>query len=253
MSTMTGSITVPGLQPGECQVWWAGAAAGHGELLPLLDAGERARWSRFRRDADRARFLAAHALARRVLAVHAGMPAAELGFATLCRRCGATDHGKPRLVAAGGIEFSLSHSGERVVLALARGVVLGVDVERLKPERDAAALTAAVLSAAEQRVVAALPPARRALALLRYWTRKEALLKATGDGLAIEPARLTVTAPDAPPALVAWEAASPPETDAYLVDLSPGPGHVASLAMLGRRLAVAERDATGLLEAGSGG
>jgi 4'-phosphopantetheinyl transferase len=106
-----------------------------------------------------------------------------------------------------------------------------------------------MLSAAEQPAVAALPAAARGGAVLRYWTRKEALLKATGVGLAVAPAALTVTPPDAAPALVAWEAAPPLDAAAHLFDLSPGPGHIASLAILGPRLAVVERDGDGLLAA----
>jgi 4'-phosphopantetheinyl transferase len=248
MSGMAGSATVPSLRAGECQIWWARPVAEHGALLALLDAGERGRWSRFHRDEDRARYLAAHALARIVLAGHLGASAAGLGFATVCGQCGGTDHGKPQLRAAGGIAFSLSHSGERVVLAVARDAAVGVDVERLNARRDVAGLIPAVLSAAEQHTIA-VPAAAGALALLRYWTRKEALLKATGHGLAIAPATITVTPPDAPPALVAWTAAPPLEADAHLFDLNPGPGHVASLAVLGPRLAVVERDAQGLLAA----
>ncbi|HWG80304.1 MAG TPA: 4'-phosphopantetheinyl transferase superfamily protein [Stellaceae bacterium] len=249
-SAMAASAVVPPLRAGECQVWWARPAAGRRSLLALLDAGERGRCARFHRDADRARYLAAHALARLVLAGHLGIPAPALSFRATCRQCGASDHGKPRLrIAGAGLEFSLSHSGARVVLAVARDAPVGVDVERLNAERDFAALVPAVLSAAEQPAVAALPAAERAGAVLRYWTRKEALLKATGDGLGVAPAALTVTPPDVPPALVAWEAAPPLDAAAHLFDLSPGPGHVASLAVLGPRLAVVERDGDPLLAA----
>ena len=233
-------------------MWWA-RPAGARELLALLDSGERGRCARFDRDDDRSRYLAAHALARLVLAGHLGIPAPTLAFEATCRQCGASDHGKPRLGAAGtGVEFSLSHSGARVVLAVARDVAVGVDVERLNRQRDFAALAPAVLSGAEQLAVAALPDAERAAAVLRYWTRKEALLKATGDGLGVAPTALTVTPPDAAPALVAWEAAAPLNVAPHLVDLSPGPGHVASLAMLGRRLAIVERDGDELLATSAG-
>jgi 4'-phosphopantetheinyl transferase len=251
MSGMTmASVTIPPLQAGECQVWWARPATGARELPALLDQGERGRCARFQRDEDRARYLAAHALARLVLAAHLGVPAPALAFEAVCRQCGASDHGKPRLGAAGrGVEFSLSHSGGRVVLAVARDAAVGVDVERLDASRDFAALMPAMLSVAEQRTVAALPDAEHAGAMLRYWTRKEALLKATGDGLRVAPASLTVTPPDAPPALVAWDVTPALGAAAHLFDLSPGPGHVASLAILGPRLAVVERDGDGLLGA----
>src|SRR5258708_22333818 len=127
-----GSATVPSLRAGECQVWWARPAAGHSELLSLLDAGEHARWSRFRRDEDRARYLVAHALARLVLAAHLRTPAAKLGFAAVCRQCGGTDHGKPRLRAAGHTEFPPAQSGQRVGLSRARARALGCGVERLQ-------------------------------------------------------------------------------------------------------------------------
>ena len=243
------SVTVPPLRAGECQVWWA-RPAGTRELLALLDSGERCRCARFDRDDDRARYLAAHALARLVLAAHLGIPAPAITFQATCRQCGASDHGKPRLgIAGAGLDFSLAHSGARVALAVARDAAVGVDVERLNARRDFAALVPAVLSAAEQSAVAALPDGARAAAVLRYWTRKEALLKASGDGLRVAPAALTVTAPDAPPALVAWEAAAPLDAAAHLFDLSPGPGHVASLAILGPRLGVVERDGDELLAA----
>ena len=249
---VTASVTVPPLRAGECQVWWA-RPAGTRELLALLDAGERRRCARFDRDEDRARYLAAHALARLVLAGHLGIPAPALTFEATCRRCGASDHGKPRLgVAGGGLEFSLAHSGAHVVLAVARDAAVGVDVERLTTQRDFAALAPAVLSAAERPAVAALPDAEHPAAVLRYWTRKEALLKATGDGLGIAPTALTVTPPDAAPALVAWQAAAPLNVAAHLFDLGPGPGHVASLAILGPRLAIVERDGDELLAASIG-
>ena len=58
-----------------------------------------------------------------------------------------------------------------------------------------------------------------------------------------------MTPPDAPPELVAWETTPPLGAAAHLFDLSPGPGHVASLAILGPRLAVVERDGEGMLAA----
>lgn len=239
--------SAPPLRAGECHVWWASPAAAGAPLVALLDAAERERWSRFRRDEDRARYLVAHALKRIVLAGYLGVPPGALAFAARCPRCGGA-HGKPRLGEPyGALEFSLSHSGDRVALAVARGVPVGVDVERLAPERDRGSLAAAVLSAAEQETMAALPQARRGAALLRYWTRKEALLKATGDGLAVAPTSLTVSAPEAAPALLAWAAEPPLGARVALFDLDPGPRHIASLAVLGACVAIAERDAGDLL------
>jgi 4'-phosphopantetheinyl transferase len=238
---------VPPLQVGECQVWWASPVAARAQLVDLLDDRERARWARFRWEPARGLYLAAHALARIVLAAHLGVPPHEVRFSTVCRHCGGP-HGKPRLRdQTAAIELSISHSGERVVLAVARSALVGVDVEHVVPQRVGSSLTRAVLSDPEQEVLAQLPATDRAAALLRYWTRKEALLKATGDGLAVSPASVTVTAPTEAPELISWTAQPPLDTPVHLDDLNPGIGHVACLAVLGRRLAVVERDANEML------
>lgn len=244
------AMVVPLLGERECQVWWARPSAALPVLLDLLDEGERARWSRFLREEDKARYLVSHAMLRLVLAAHSGIPPRDIRFSTICRYCGQS-HGKPELAEGdGGLQFSLSHSGEQAVVAVCRAVPLGIDVEQAKPERDRVPLIPTVLSEAERRAIEALPRDRQDLAFLRYWTRKEALLKATGHGLAIPLTSLTVTAHDAAPELVSWTAEPPLEAPVHFVDLAAAaPDHFASLAMLGGRLDVVERDAAALFAA----
>ena len=243
------ATTVPPLRAGECQVWWASRTVAAPPLRDVLDARERERWSRFMREDDKALYLVAHAMLRRVLAAHSGVATPALHFSTICRFCGET-HGKPRLEdGAGALEFSLSHSGLHAVLAVCRTVPLGIDVEQVKPERDRTRLIEGVLSELERRAIEALPAEGQGLAFLRDWTRKEALLKATGHGLAIPLKSVTVSPPDAAPALLAWTAEPPLEAPAQLLDLAARPGHLAALAMLGERLDVVERDAAPLLAA----
>jgi 4'-phosphopantetheinyl transferase len=239
---------IPPLPADECHVWWASPQAAAPHLLPLLSQAEHTRMNRFGQDADRARYLVARALARTVLSAHLGIPPREITFSTVCRHCGGP-HGKPAVAGASKpVELSISHSGERVVLAVARDVPLGVDVERLESRVNPAGLIKRTLSGPERDLLATVPEADRTVAFLTYWTRKEALLKATGHGLAISPAHLTLTAPDVPPALLSWDARSPLEAPARLYDLSPGPGHLAALATLGgAELRVVERDAHALL------
>jgi len=232
------------LSEGVCQVWWADAVEPRDDLLDLLDERERASWARLRRPPDRALYLTAHALARLVLAEPLGMAPGEIRFSVTCRRC-AGEHGKPRVVAPVPVELSLSHSGRRAVVAVALGVPIGVDVE-VEALRGSDVPRIA-LSPAERAVLDRLPEAARAPGFLRYWTRKEALVKATGDGLMVELARVTVSGPDSPPALLAWPEEPPLPAPAHLVDLDPGPGYAASLASLGRPLRVVEGDATALL------
>ena len=108
------------------------------------------------------------------------------------------------------VEHSVAHSGDLVAVAVARTPV-GVDVEQLdgRPhplggDGDPEALARLVLSAAERAALAAVPPAGRARAFLVAWTRKEAVTKATGDGLRAAFSDVVVAADAGPPRLVSW-------------------------------------------------
>jgi 4'-phosphopantetheinyl transferase len=240
--------------PVECDVWWAGPGLADPGLLELLDAHERARHARFRAAADRDRYVVAHALVRLVVGAAAGVPPAGVEFALRCRGCErGTDprpepHGKPYPVgAAAGVQVSLSHSGERVVVALARGVEVGVDVETVADARDIEGLAGFALTAAERADLEALPVADRTGAFFGYWARKEALLKATGDGLSGGLGNVAVNAPDAPARVTAWNLPDAPP-HVRLTDLDAGPGYRAALAALtDAPLSVTARDAAALL------
>jgi 4'-phosphopantetheinyl transferase len=215
--------------------------------VELLDVRERTRWAQFRRPQDRALYLTAHALARLAIAGPVGLAPREIRFSVTCRRCGGP-HGKPRVDGPEAVELSISHSGERAVVAVARDVAVGVDVEVVAMRHPDVPRIA--LSPPERAVLDRLPEADRVPAFLRYWTRKEALLKATGDGLMVQLDQVTVSGPDEPPALLSWPGQSLPGV-LHLVDLEPGPGYAASLASLGTALTVVERDASDLLASGA--
>ncbi|MEN3303122.1 4'-phosphopantetheinyl transferase superfamily protein [Pseudonocardia sp.] len=212
----------------ECDVWWArpidpeGAAA----LVSLLDDHESARLRAFRKAIDRGRYLAAHALARIVLGEHVGADPAALTLDRTCR-CG-KPHGKPHL-AGGGPEFSLTHSGERVGVAVSADGPVGLDVEQLRPLPDLDGLAGHALSPAELR---AHPPADPA-AFLTTWTRKEALLKATGEGLSSPMSSITLSPADGPAAVREWTGGDAPDGPFWLVDLLPDPEHPGALAGFG--------------------
>ncbi len=139
-----------------------------------LSAGERERAARFHFDSDRQRFLASHVALRRILARYLGRPAAVLEFEI-------APLGKPQI--EGPVRFNMSHAGELALFAVARREV-GVDVERLRPQIDVAALAARFLPAEEAREIAGVEGEDRKRAFLRFWTRREAWLKARGIGLA---------------------------------------------------------------------
>jgi 4'-phosphopantetheinyl transferase len=203
---------------GGTAVWWARpvAPADAGRLADLLDAHEHARLDRFRRAADRARYLAAHALTRLVLGAATGQEAAALEFDRTCR-CG-QQHGKPAL--PGGPGFSLTHAGGLVGVAVHAGPV-GLDVEEVRALTDLPALAAHVCSPAET----AADPA----SFFVLWTRKEALLKATGAGLSSPMAAITL----GPSGVAEWTGDGAPAEPVWLRDLDPGPGYRAAIAGLG--------------------
>jgi 4'-phosphopantetheinyl transferase len=101
-----------------------------------------------------------------------------------CTICGG-DHGKPRVADRPDIAFSLSHSGDRILCAFARGVDVGVDVERVDAAADWAGPARRTLSRRERAELDALPADCRARRFYVLWTRKEALAKATGHGIVL--------------------------------------------------------------------
>jgi 4'-phosphopantetheinyl transferase len=105
-----------------------------------------------------------------------------------------------------------------------------------------------VLSAAERAVLSAVPPADRARAFLVAWTRKEAVTKATGDGLRAAFTDVVVAADAGPPRLLSWPYPRSVHSVA-LLDLDVDAGYVAALAVIGRCDAVRARDGTALLAA----
>jgi 4'-phosphopantetheinyl transferase len=224
--------TVPELPDGECQVWWAVPAEARGWHAGLLAPDELQRRERLLRPADRHRMTVAYALARLVLAAHLGTDPEGIRFERTCLHC-AGPHGKPQITGS-ELRFSLSHSGDRVAFAVTRGVEVGVDVEELRPTLDLDGLADTVLAEKEASELAGMAADARLRAFLTYWTRKEAVLKATGEGLQVPLNALTVTGLDAPPQLAAWIGRPGASARFQLHDLTPGDGYLAALAALDR-------------------
>ncbi|MCD0448235.1 4'-phosphopantetheinyl transferase superfamily protein [Actinocorallia sp. API 0066] len=187
---------------GEVRVWWAVA---DGPARPPPDPVERRRYDALRSPEARRTFALGCALLRAVAAEHLGCAPGAVPLDRRCAGCGGP-HGKPRVVGAPWLGLSLSHDGPRAVCAVARDLALGVDLES---GDGSARLARRILSADEAASYRRCPPARRPEAIRAYWTRKEAVLKATGDGLRTPMRALTVSAPDRDPELLAWHGRSP--------------------------------------------
>ena len=172
----------PALTDREVQVWWAElrpSAERLRELAAMLTPDERDRAARFHFPEHRERFIAGRGLLRELLGRILGRPAAGLRFTQV-------PHGKPRLAgedATAGLHFNLSHSGDRVLYAVARREV-GVDLEGLERNVTYAGVAERVCTPREWTAFQALPTEQVCEAFFVCWTRKEAIAKALGAGLA---------------------------------------------------------------------
>lgn len=146
----------------------------------LVSEEERARAARFRRAVHGARWLAARAALRDALGGHAGCAPRALRFAH-------GEHGKPALASPDvPLHFNVSHSGAIALIAVTTLAPIGVDVELEKPLSDWRAVAARFFSEAERAQLAAMTAAGRQHGFYRCWTRKEAIIKATGAGLSAD-------------------------------------------------------------------
>jgi 4'-phosphopantetheinyl transferase len=133
----------------------------------------------------RKRSLAGHVALRLLLGELTGCAPESLRFERRCGHCGGSGHGKPRLAGDTGLDFSLSHSGGLVLIAAARGLRVGADVERVRSRTDVLAIARGSLSPRERRAVESpATDAAQREAFFRCWTRKEAYLKGLAVGLA---------------------------------------------------------------------
>ena len=142
-------------------------------LYDHLDAGERARAARYCVPVVRRRFVAARGILRELLGAHLGTHPAQVRFAP-------NAWGKPEL--AEGPHFNLAHSGDLVLYAVTEREV-GIDVERVRPLENPEGLAKRFFSSTESEALQALPPTLRFKAFLITWVRKEAYVKARGEGL----------------------------------------------------------------------
>lgn len=181
------------------------------DLVGLLDEPARVRAAAIRNPRLRDAHVTAQALLRVVMASRVGLLPADVVVDRTCGRCGG-DHGKPRVVGT-DLDLSLTHAAGMVLLAVSPGprLQVGVDAEPRPglpaiPDTEAdEVLAREVLGPEEQEEWRALPPEERGPALTRWWTRKEAVLKAHGLGLAVPPRSVRVSPPGEPPRLLAWD------------------------------------------------
>jgi 4'-phosphopantetheinyl transferase len=199
-------------------------------LAALLCPDERERAARFHFARHRDRFIAARGLLRCVLAAYLGQAPERIAL-----RLGS--RGKPALApqfASARLHFNVSHSQGLALIALARGREVGVDVEFMKPMAEAEQIAERFFSPREVKTLLALPEAERPAAFFACWTRKEAYIKATGEGLARSLDSFDVSFGAGRPARLERVLDDPLEAARWsLVELDPAPGYAAALAVAG--------------------
>jgi 4'-phosphopantetheinyl transferase len=170
-------------------------------------------------------------LAHRLIAMQGlaslGFPRGEAQVVNHCGSCGSSSHGRPVLVGCSkgsDVHVSVSYAADMTTVALTEVGPVGVDVER----RGAASSTGfdAVVRHTDE------PPTDHHGSTVT-WVRKESLLKATGQGLRVDPRQIRLTEPDQPPELITWEASSRPAGRVWMFDVEITPEHVAAVTVLG--------------------
>lgn len=145
-------------------------------LRPSLSSDEKARADRFHFDRHRRRFIVGRAVLRHLLASATGTPPERVAFDY-------GEHGKPALRDHEELPFNLSNSSELAAIAVGGDQPLGVDVEKIRPMDDGRAIAERFFSASEVAAFERLAQDDRDTGFFRCWTRKEAYIKAIGDGL----------------------------------------------------------------------
>jgi 4'-phosphopantetheinyl transferase len=190
----------------------------------LLSDAERQRARRFAFNRHRRRFIVGRARLRQLLAASLGVrpEAVDVQYGA---------HGKPALANSNSdLRFNMSHSGDVAVYAFSRGAEIGIDVEAVRPMNDATDLAARFFSRRENEAFLALDPRDRELGFFNCWTRKEAFVKALGDGLSHPLDRFDVSlAPDEPAKILRVEDTPGDHCGWRMESFSPAPGYVAAV------------------------
>ena len=200
------------------------------ELARTLAGDERARAERFHFDRDRTRFIVGRGVLRTILGRYLGIEPARLRFCY-------GPHGKPALAVSPGtprLDFSVSHSQALAVYAVTWERRIGIDLEFIRPIADAEQIAERFFSPHEHAVFRRLAPKERQVGFFNCWTRKEAYIKATGDGLAQPLDRFDVSlAPGDQARLLSIDGDPRRASRWYLQELVPAAGYLAALAVEG--------------------
>jgi 4'-phosphopantetheinyl transferase len=199
-------------------------------MARLLSKQEQETAARFVRPVDRERFIVAHGILRSLLGNYLAVAPESVEFAT-------NAFGKPDLVQAGvssALKFNLAHSGNVVLYALTVQRQVGVDVEEIRADIDAMEIAESQFAAEEIEELQRMDKVGRLSSFFRCWTRKEAYVKARGEGLSLALNKFAVPIVDTSSLQLSWaEGNSEPSKIWTLFNLDPSPGYAAAAVIEG--------------------
>lgn len=227
----------------EVHVWRADLNQGVATVracYEILQPDERQRADRFHFARDREHFVIARGVLRQILGGYLGSAPEQIRFTY-------NQYGKPALADGEGeregegerddlLSFNVSHSKGIALYAVAGGRRVGLDIEHVREDFDSLTLAERFFSPAEVATLRRLPTEQQIGAFFNCWTRKEAYIKALGEGLShpLESFSVSLT-PGEPAALLSTDDNPQEASEWSLVELSPGEGYVAALACEGHR------------------
>jgi 4'-phosphopantetheinyl transferase len=223
-------VTAPLSFPAERVSIWRvdlGAPTTEDRGTKILSADEITRANRFHFERDRLHFVRCRSALRRLIGEYLEIPAADVRFKYLA-------NGKPEVEAnqnPGALQFNVSHSGELALIAFCAGRQIGIDIEKIRQDVDTASLAERFFSMRERESLKSLPEQLRVLGFFACWTRKEAFLKSTGEGLSFPLSDFSVTThPHGDAALEEIKGSAEAGQKWFLADLAVADEYRAALA-----------------------
>lgn len=202
-----------------CQIYWCETYSFDQAHTSVLSCVEIERAKKYSSSSAKVRFLVGAILLRTAVSHKLEVDPRDVIVERGCSRCNAP-HGKTRLPGT-SLQASVAHSGSLVGVALGEGMALGLDIEQIT-NLDYKGLSKLVVAPSES-------PPRSARDFFCYWTRKESVVKATGDGLSQPLGGIVVSSPTLPPALIAYRNRP---LKATMYDLSPRAGYMGAVTLL---------------------
>ena len=209
------------------------------ELFDSLSDKEKNRSDRMHFEKDRNRFIVSHGVLRSLLGTYLGQNPKDIRF-------GYTANNKPILATDPGQEsltFNMSHSGAIGLYAIGKSRKLGIDIEQIRHDVQLEQIANRFFSKGEIRSLRSFPEAKRLDRFFQYWTRKEAFIKSTGDGVSYPLETCDVSSfrsEELSPIFL--EGVNPDKLKMHGRDLKPGTGYVAAIVAEGKEWQVSCRD-----------